>query len=336
MRDAIIVGAVCMAIAAGAALPSPSAPTVEVVDGPSTSIAVSHVARGDVVTVDAVPRAPSLRTFYEYDDPRYARGRGMSDRFANGLPAHLKVALAYRGIDATVERVDADALRAVLERATAGVCVIVPGGILPSTVRRNGEDALRSFLLRGGTVMWAGAPFDLFYSTAGYGGAPPDLSSADPSSWPRLYGRDGPLDARDTLDSPPLRYGTVASPIDQATGLTYDVTTFHVDARRLFAIGGSPLAYVDAAGDSSVSQLPLGRGRLVIFGDAFADELDAARQIAQVVATRAWFAPRGIRVVALLGPTTSRMSMPRTTFATSKNRRIFAFGEPPLYFPFGY
>ena len=332
MRDAAIVVAVCAAITAAAALPSPSAPTVKVVDGPSTtSIAVSRLARGDVVTVDAVPRAPALRAFFEYDDTRYVRGRGMSDRFANGFPDHLKMALLYRGIDATVERVDADGLREVFDRPAAGVCVIVPGGILPTTVRRNGEDALRSFLLRGGTLVWAGAPFDLFYSTEGRDGKPPILSSADPSSWPRLYDRNGPLDARDGLDSPPLRYGAVVSPLERATGLTYDVTTFHVDARRLGAIGGTPLAYVDASGDSSVSQLPVGRGRLVIFGDAFADELDASRQIAQVVATEAWFAPRGIRVVAMLGSTPSRMSVD-----VPKTSGVFAFGEPPFYFPFGY
>jgi len=331
MRDAAIIVAACIVIGAGAVLPSPSASSITVVDGQSTTIALSHVPFGDAVTVDAVPRTPSLRTFFVYDDPRYVRGRGMSDRFANGLPVHLKVALAYRGLNATVALVDADGLRAVLGRATPGVCVIVPGGILPSTVRRDGDDELRSFIVRGGTIIWAGAPFDLFYSTQSQGDAPPRLSQADPSSWPRLYARTGPLDARDVLASPPLRYGTTASPLDRATGLTFDATTFHVDARRLMAISGATLAYVDASGDSSVSQLPLGKGRVVIFGDAFPDELDAARQIAQVVASGAWFEPRRLRVVATLASQTSQKSID-----IPNDSRVFAFGEPPFYFPFGY
>jgi hypothetical protein len=332
MRDTAIILAACIAIVVGAALPSPSAPTAAVIDGPPTaSIAVSHLPQGDVVTVDAIPREPPLRTFFEYDDPRYVRGRGMSDRFADGLTVHLKAALAYRGVDATVSRVDAAGLRAVLERSASGVCVVVPGGILPSTVRRVGVDELHSFLTRGGTVIWAGAPFDLYYSMEGALDAPPSLSHADPSSWPRLYARTGPLDARDVLSSPPLRYGAIVAQLDRATGLTFDATTFHVDARRLLAIGGSPLAYVDESGDSSVSELPIGRGRVVIFGDAFPDELDAARQIAQTVATGAWFAPRRIRVVATLGPAT-----PTKSIEVPSGTRLFAFGEPPFYFPFGH
>lgn len=331
MRDAAWVLVACIAAAVCGAMPSPSAPIVSVTGGrPVTTIDTEHLPAGSVVTVDVVPYV-SLSRFYEYDDARYARGRGMSDRFANGLPVHLAAALAYRGVDATTARVDADGLREIFDGAARGVCVIVPGGILPGTVRAKGRDAMRSFLMRGGTVMWAGAPFDLFYSTQGIDPAAPLISAADPSSWPRLYSKSGPLDARDRLDSPPLRHGTVAAPLDRATGLIYDATTFDVDARRLGAIGGSPLAYVDADGGSSVSQLPIGRGRVVIFGDAFPDEMEAAREIAQVVATGAWFAPRDVRIVATLDA-----SRPRASIAVPSGHRTFAFGEPPFDFPFGY
>jgi len=331
MRETAWVLATCIAAVIVGVMPSPKAPAVSVIRGRSaTSVATMHLPAGSIVTVDAVPSV-FLEHFFEYDDSRYARGRGMSDRFAHGLPVHLAAALAYRGIDATTARVDADGLLHIFGGPGRGVCVIVPGGILPGTVRAKGRDAMRSFLMRGGTVIWAGAPFDLFFSTRGGDPAAPLVSAADPSSWPRLYSRSGPLDARDRVDSPPLRHGTLEARLDRATGLTYDATTFHVDARRLAAVGGSPLAYIDADDDSSVSQLPIGRGRVVIFGDAFADEMDAAREIAQVVATGAWFAPREVRVVASLDS-----SRPRASIDVPSGHHLFAFGEAPFYFPFGY
>ncbi|MFI5388529.1 MAG: hypothetical protein ACHQY2_02330 [Candidatus Eremiobacterales bacterium] len=331
MRESAWLLVACIAAVIAGVLPSTSAPAVMVIDARSaTAVSAAHLPAGSVLTVDAVPSV-SLERVFEYDDSRYARGRGMSDRFANGLPIHLKAALAYRGIDARIGRVDADGLRQVLSGAAQGVCVIVPGGILPGTVRTKGRDAMRSFLMRGGTVIWAGAPFDLFYSTRGVDGTSTPVSAADPTAWPQLYSSSGPLDAHDRVDSPPLHHGTIEAPLDRATGLTYDATPFDVDARRLGAIGGAPLAYIDSVDDSSVSQLPIGRGRVVIFGDAFADEMDAAREIAQVVATGAWFAPRDVRVVASLD--SSRI---RASIDVPRGHHVFAFGEAPFYFPFGY
>ena len=330
MRSAFAALCICGAAVIGALwqwYPRPS--IVLHHDGSSTSVTISHT--GGPVIVDAVPMAPRLWRVITYDDPRFARGRGMSDRFANGLAGHVRAALAYRGIDVDVYRVDALGLDNWLLADPRGVCVVIPGGILPDGVRSPGRDALHRFVVKGGLVIWAGAPFDAFYSSMGTGGAPPTIHGPDVSAWPQLFAPRGPIFANADPRSPQLRFAARAAPLQAATGLTFTATTFSVDARRLTSAGGSALAYIDDRGDSSVSELPIGRGRVVIFGDAFDGELQAAAAIAQVIATGAWFDPRGLHVAAVVDA-----SHPDAAVALPRGTHAFAFGAAPYYFPFGY
>src|SRR5579864_6556092 len=134
MRSALAAACICAAAMAGALWPWYPVPSVSFGRGASSLTATSSHAAGHV-TVDAVPAAPSLVRFFEYDDPRYARGRGMSDRFAGGFVGQLEAALSYRGIVASVMRLDARMLATILSADPRGICVVVPGGILPDTVR---------------------------------------------------------------------------------------------------------------------------------------------------------------------------------------------------------
>lgn len=329
MLDARWLFAACALIAIGALVPSPVRPQISILRNGETAVIRAEHLTGPV-TIAIVPAAPHISRVYEYFDPAYARGRAMSDRFAAGFSTHFTIALAYRHYDARVERVDADGLARVLHGQAHGTCLYVPGGILPDRVRSNGRDDLRDWLRRGGLVIWAGAPFDAYYSPRGTADVPGEVRGPDTSVWPRLYAASGPLRTVPDIHSPPLQFGTIEAPGRAASGVTFNLTTFGVDANRLSRAGGRAIGYIDDLGDSSVSVLPLGAGRAVIFGDADENELTAAQDIAQIILTGAWFDPRASRVGARIGPGDAQ-----TTIVVPDGMHLFAFGDPPYYFPFG-
>ena len=328
MLDARRLFAVCIAIALAALVPPARAPRVGIAaNGSIAAVHAEHLSAP--VTVAVVPDAPHVDSIYEYFDPAYARGRAMSDRFAAGFATHLTVALAYRHYSARVERVDAAGLARVLGGRARGECVFVPGGILPDAVRSKGRDALRNWLSRGGLVVWAGAPFDAYYSVRGTADVPGGVRGPDTTPWALLYGAAGPLRTVPDIHSPPLYFGTVEAPKRAAIGLMFNLTTFPVDAQRLSKVGGSAIGYVDESGRSSISVFPVSAGRVVTFGDAVDNELIAAQEIAQIFLTGAWYEPRALSVGAHL-----ETSSADTTIPVPNGKHLVVFGAPPYYFPF--
>jgi len=323
-----LIFAAVAAIVVGALTPSFRQPTITIaqVDG-KTSVRAQHLTGR--VTVALVPSAPHIGRIILYYDASYARGRAMSDRFADGFATHETVALRYRHYDAVVDRVDADGLARLLRGSARGTCLFVPGGILPDTVRSVGRDALRGWLERGGTVVWAGTPFDAYYSLRGAPNDPGPVRGPDTSVWPALYSASGPLRTAPDIHSPPLKFGTLEAPGHAATGVVFNVTTFSVDSERLSRAGGLAIGYIDDLGESSVSVLPVGQGRVVIFADTTDNELTAAADIAQIIVTGAWFDPRALSVAAVLEPGDQEALV-----AVPKGEHIFSFGEAPYYFPF--
>lgn len=319
----------CALAVGGALVPSFCSPTVSV---DSTSSQASIVARNltGAVTVVLAPPAPHIGHFYEYFDPKYARGRAMSDRFAFGFPGHLRDALDERRYGARIERVDAAGLADIFHQDPRGSCVFVPGGFLPARLHLGRQNAMRRWIFRGGVVFWAGSPFDAYYSAAGTTLSPGDVLGPDTSAWPSLYSRRGPLRTVRNIHSPELAFGSIGTPDGAALGITFDATTFPVNGAALYSQGGTAIGYLDDSGNSSVSVLTAGKGRIIIFGDAIDDEQSAAEEIAQIVASGAWFEPRAIHLITKMGPGNARL-----TIALQKNMRVYAFGDPPYYSPFG-
>ncbi len=327
MFDARWPFAVALACVALALVPAaPETVSIATSSPSSAAVRASH-ATGPIV-VSAVPDAPDVARLVLYYDPRYARGRAMSERFAAGFVPHMRAALAERSYVARVDEVDADGLRALLTAPARGTCLFIAGGFLPVDVRSRGRDDFAAWLRRGGCAIWMGTPFDAYFALRGTASEPGGFDGPDISAWPELYGAGGPLRTAAHLLSQTQTYGATPSAVHDAIALTFDSTTFAVDARALERIGGTPIGYIDDAGRSSVSVVPLVAGRAIIFGDAEPNELSAAQELAQIIATGAWYDPRSLLVAGRLDPQDEvlRVRLP-------SHHHAFAFGAPPYYSP---
>ena len=328
MPDARWPFIVCAACVIGALTPGqPPALNIEPIGSRG---AIVHASRmPESATITAAPEVPPIARLVMYYDASYARGRAMSDRFAGGFVVHAKTALDDRGLAVRVEAVDATGLRRLLGRSAAGTCLFVPGGFLPDTVRSKTHDDLRAWLKRGGCAVWMGAPFDAYYSVHGSATLPGGIRGPDTRPWSTLYASGGPLRVVRAVATQPLTFGAIDAPSRPAIGLTFDATTFPVMTDALERMGGTPIGFIDAAGRSSVSVLPVGAGRVVLFADGDDDEVTAAQQLAQLLATGAWYDPKGATLLGSVGPGTAsaRVRVP-------PGHHLFAFGSPPYYAPF--
>jgi hypothetical protein len=270
---------------AGAALaPLPSAPQVRMRavsrNGPALVETSGYTGTVSVVTSPSIARFDDIAYFW---DARYAHGHGESDRFAHGFLDHLDDALLSRAYRAHTRVVNARDLRALLAAPPGRTCLLVLGGILPDTVRSSARDALRSWLLAGGTVIWAGMPFDAVYSD-GRG-----LRAAvftDYTKWSRLYRVGGGLLVPSSIFAPDAAFATEESRGWRAMRAPYVRTTFGVYPERLpdgFAIG-----YTALDGRSSVTVFSPGKGHVVLFAEGIEDESFAAEDVAQILFTNLW------------------------------------------------
>jgi hypothetical protein len=151
------------------------------------------------------------------------------------------------------------------------------------------------------------------------------LDPPDYGPWPNLYGKGKVFPARVDPYRPPRRRGDRPSPAWPVWQGGFRMTTFALNAGPLAAAGGSPLGYLDERADSSVSTLPLGRGRVVFFADSFDDADAAADDIARLMLTGAWDGEwRKIRVRSAL--VTSR-GAPLALAPVPRGSDVIVFGE---------
>lgn len=274
----------------------------------------------------ATTAAPRVRSVAVYDDPLYAAGRGFTRIFAYGFPIHLHAALQAYSFEIPVVRLDASRLAAYLKRAPGtGSALCIFQGTLPDVVTGS---ALRRWVYRGGILFWSGEPLGGF--RAGPGIAIPTAVQEQPyqGAWHDFY-RDGVLDPAWELRYQPFREGFGSTPGAEAAMIRATATTFGVPVRRLRAHGGWPIGFQDRAGRTSVAVLPIGRGRIVLYGDGQDYEVAAAREVARILVLGLWYRP--IRSVSdvMMRASSRAFQAPGTPGGT-----VFAYGRNPLGLPF--
>jgi hypothetical protein len=324
--------ATLLVLCAGAVLPYP----------PERQFSISELGRRAIVTatgysgavqVTAIERpAPPISLICVYFDERYPSLRGVTPTFATGFAAHFIDALETRGLSIRVRVLDAGGLRDYLSRAARGKALFVLGGTLPDTVRGPGRDLLHDWLRRGGAVFWAGGPFDLVWAHRNGPSGEPAFGGPDYSVWPTLYhAPPSVFQTRENIFFPPVAHGRYAAPAWYASRIDFHRTTFPTNTGPVQALGGRPLAYIDAHVNSSVSTLPIGDGTLVFFADGFSDEIAAAQILAQLLYVQTW-SPRA-QFLATDGVLTDG-GPPMTVGDLPGGATLAVFGEPPGYRPF--
>ncbi len=270
--------------------------------GARSAVISSPGFAGGVVADVRAALSHDVRRLLVYRDDRYPAGRGSPHEFVGAVAAALSADEEIQARGITVAFVDANALRDALRRPPATDALVVLGGVLPATVRAAGYDLLKPWIERGGLAIWAGGPFDVVYARPGPGSyARAHLDPPDYGPWPNLYGKGKVFPAGVDPYRPPRRRGDGPSPAWPVWQGGFRMTTFALNAGPLAAAGGTPLGYLDGRADSSVSTLPLGRGRVVFFADSFDDADAAADDIARLMLTGAWDGDwRAVRVRSAL------------------------------------
>jgi hypothetical protein len=238
------------------------------------------------VHVVAGPGTPP-RPVYVYADPAYAPLL-TSFRAEKGLFDHLAITLPGGGYDAPVRRVDAGGLAAAILDPRS--LVVVGAGALPETVLGPGRDwaPVKAFLEAGGELVFTGD--GVFYWAAR-----PGMSAYS------LTDRRARIDwagARDVLGYD-LVHDPAGDPRGQISGSSPSSTAAVLGISYQLAQRGARLGPLQTAGGwdvgldatgglgsprTSLAVVPVGRGRLVLFGSGlFGFEPSTADDIARVV-----------------------------------------------------
>jgi hypothetical protein len=158
-----------------------------------------------------------------------------------------------------------------------GTLAIVGTGVIPDTLYSANVSTLRSWIVGGGTLVWAGgplgyseghpAPAGFVYDSLGWVG--PTKFFGYPLSDPVN------LNSTDPDDFPPT-YGTVVTPLGADLGLVYTGTPSGANVSQVAAHGGLTLGVrtpggptnASPAARTSLAWVPLGSGGIWYFGGA--------------------------------------------------------------------
>lgn len=179
---------------------------------------------------------------------------------------------------------DSSALPSILAAHPNGTLLILNSGLVPSSVLSPTNSTLADWIRAGGTLVWAGGPIGYAQATIG-----PDGSFEG-----RYSGWAGQVELLGfNLTSPPppgvpdsALFGSAATPLSAALGLTYSFAADGANVSALEAHGGTSIGWEVAAGAldglsarTSIAFLPVGNGTLWYFGGG-----TAAPGIAQIPA----------------------------------------------------
>ena len=236
----------------------------------------------------------AARPVYVFADDRYPSAES-SPKSNKGLYDHLAISLAAGGWGAPVKRVDAAQLAAVIGARQPGI-VIIGSGVVPDTVVGVTRDltAVRAYLEAGGEIVVMGAPF---YWTGRPGvGA---LSLTDRSlriDWDgevQVVGR--PLVHNPAGDPEASVRGAKASTAAAALDAGFKEARRGPVLSQLLALNGWDLGWDGPTGAgqrTSIGAVPVGDGRLIVFGGGLRDaEKLVADDIARVLLSGADAAP---------------------------------------------
>jgi hypothetical protein len=207
------------------------------------------------------------------------------------LQDHLDAELRLRGYSNDPKLVNATELENILVNNETAVVIMASGGF-PSNVFSNDVNLVKPWIDSGGILVWFG--FDIGYYSLEKGMKEEDITWDMPQN-PRengstMLGLNGFFEYT-TNDTPTV--GVYPSPVCAALDVTYDLIQQAPLLQMVLAGNGLALGKIGGPNTfrlrSSVSMIPVGSGKIIIFGfflmQSMADngpEL-AARDIAQIL-----------------------------------------------------
>jgi hypothetical protein len=216
------------------------------------------------------------RPVFIYYDPLFP-AFGNEPRGWIGVLDHLHAELRLRGYSGQIYTVNATELRQVMTQYFASI-VVIPSGVFPSTVQNATGGLVGGWLRSGGILVWMGGPFG-FYS----GSTLVKDQTLEPFSTIvsiSTVSQEGILGY--ALNVSPIngttRIAQVSTRFSSALNLTYSDVWTAPTMRLLNSIGGLAIGHVQNTSDtsrSSMSLIPVGLGRVILFGGPVTNLLTA-------------------------------------------------------------
>jgi hypothetical protein len=252
--------------------------------GPSLDLRVRPGPAQEAMRLVAFPvlAPPARSNVLVFVDPRYP-GPDSSSRGVQGVYDHLSAELRVRGDSRSVVAADLDGLQAILaDRANAAERIIVMmTGSWPASVYSRSVDQVTPWVRAGGTLIWGGDAIGYYSVHASTIFDPSDDASRRDPGPPAFLGSDIVELGKQTG-----RNATQATTFAQALDLQFSSTAVGVRTKKLEAAGGRALGYT-AGGYSSISELPVGQGRILMFSGDTYNEVPLAHDIAILLLTGA-------------------------------------------------
>jgi hypothetical protein len=216
------------------------------------------------------------RPVFIYYDPLFP-AFGNEPRGWIGVLDHLPPELLLRGYTGQIYTVNATQLRQVMTQDFTGI-IVIPSGVFPSTVVNATAGLVGSWLRSGGILVWMGGPFGFYSSSflvkdqtlSSLG----TIESISTDSQERILGYG--------LDASPIngtsRIARVSTRFASALNLTYSDVWTAPTVRLLNSVGGLAVGHVQNSSDasrSSISVIPVGLGRVILFGGPVTNLLTA-------------------------------------------------------------
>jgi Gpi18-like mannosyltransferase len=202
-----------------------------------------------------------------------------------GLLDHVPIELKLRGYNGSISVVNAERLRDIMERDNDSI-IIIPSGVFPETVHALNQSLVGDWLRAGGTLIWMGNAFG--YLSGRQGGS---IELFSENNFSRVQNQILGFTLFNDSSSADERYAALSASFSSALDLQYPDALVGTLVSNLLQHSGTALGKVTESENArtSISYLPVGSGRLVLFGGGIGKVFTAtgedviAHDIAQIL-----------------------------------------------------
>lgn len=231
-----------------------------------------------------------IYVFYDTDYPTVATDWKLSAM----LQAHLNAELRLRGYSNEARLVNASEMERILVARERAILIIASGGF-PSNVFSKTVNLVKPWIDSGGTLIWFG--FFIGYFVLEKGMRKEDITDDMPQNPQRNgskeFGLDGFFEHVELTDTPSV--AGYSSPVSDALEVSYDLILQAPLLHMVWARNGLVLGKIGGPDPfsfrSSVSMVPIGLGKIILFGFFLMQSLTldgperAAWDIAQILSS---------------------------------------------------
>jgi len=243
-----------------------------------------------ITPVRTNPKDLPVYVFYDVDYPAV----GTDWVLVAMLQAHLKAELTLRGYESAIKLVNAEELKTILLAGEQAI-LIMASGAFPSNILSRDVNLIKPWIDSGGVLIWFG--FYVGYYVVDKGMTKADIKDDDPrnlrQNGSKLLGLENYFEYLELTDNPLV--ADYSSPISEALGTSYDLIQQASFLHMVWADNGLVLGKIGGEEPSrfrsSISMVPRGRGRIVLFGFFLMQSLalngpeSAAWDIAQILSS---------------------------------------------------